>query len=58
MNKLTIEQKQEINKWVQEEIDEGNTDVEDTWIIAFSETLGLPYWDVAENLDLYLMELT
>ena len=57
MNKLTIEQKQEINNLVQEEIDEGNTDVEDTWIIAFSETLEIGYWEVAENLDQYLMEL-
>jgi len=54
---ITIKQKQEINNLVQEEINEGNTDVEDTWIIAFSETLEIPYWEVAENLDQYLMEL-
>ncbi len=30
---------------------------EDIWINAISEVLELSYWDVAENLDHYLMEI-
>tara|TARA_R100001530_G_scaffold31574_1_gene24808 strand:- start:341 stop:571 length:231 start_codon:yes stop_codon:yes gene_type:complete len=58
LNRMSTTLKKQIYRLVEEEIGAGNClSTEDIWINAISEVLELSYWDVAENLDHYLMEI-